>query len=70
MYLQFNTKTEAEKANNKISQNMGLTGNCTTDWDIVQETADGKFIIYKPEERFMTGIANFQEIVDLSIFRG
>jgi len=62
MYLQFNTAEEAEAANNKISQNMGLTGDLTVSWSIVESTTAGQFIIPKPEEKFMTGINGFEVI--------
>jgi len=62
LYLEFNSYNEAEAANNKISQNMGLTGDITTNWAIVQETIGGKYIILKPESCFMTDVIDFQEI--------
>lgn len=62
MYLIFDNKQDAESANNQISQNMGLTGDVTNVWDIPQETADGKFVITKPENRFMTDVSSYQEV--------
>lgn len=61
MYLQFNTLQETETANNQIAQNMGLIGSITAYWDNIIKTADDKFVITKPDERFMYNIINFQE---------
>jgi len=62
MYLLFETLQEAETANSQISENMKFTGDITTAWDIPQGTDEGKFIITKPDDKFMTGVNNFQEI--------
>ena len=64
MYLQFENKQDAETANRQISQNMGLgsLGDVTTAWSDIAETADTKFVILKPEERFVTDVINFQNV--------
>ncbi len=67
MYLQFESLELAETANIQISQNMGLVGNFTVTWAGVEATADEKFVISKPEDRFMEGIVNFQEVESFEV---
>jgi hypothetical protein len=62
MYLQFETLTQAETANNKIAENMGLSGDITSGWSDITETDDNKFVIIKPDNRFLAQVSNYQEI--------
>lgn len=61
IYLVFETREDAENANDKISNSMGLSGNFTEKWDDVISTEDGKFSVVKPEPRFMSEVSGYIE---------
>jgi hypothetical protein len=58
MYLIFSTLKEAEEANNRIRDNMGLSGIGTWAWSAIYEDQnDGGFIIKTPLDKYTTGVA-------------
>jgi hypothetical protein len=63
MALLFDSEAAALAAVSAINGNMGLgvAGDVTTTWDRPREDAEGSWVIAKPEERFMPGVADHSE---------
>jgi hypothetical protein len=61
MYLVFEDYKSAYIANAIISLNMRLSGYATVQWAEIQERADSKFVILKPDAIFMDFIDGYTE---------
>jgi len=67
MFLLFNTYNQAFVANAVISLNMRLSGSVTIGWAEIGETADGKFYIPKPEEKFLNMVEGYEEVEKVEV---
>jgi hypothetical protein len=63
MALLFATQADATAANATIAASMGLgdPGDVTTTWDMPKEDANGKWVVTRPEDRFMAGVTGYVE---------
>jgi len=64
IYLVFNTKSEADAAQEKIASNMGLGADITKQYAIPTRTAESKWAFIKPESRYMAGVDKYTEFTD------
>lgn len=63
MALLFASKALADPAVATINDAMGLhaSGDVTIRWDVPKQDANGKWVVTKPEDRFMAGVTNYTE---------
>jgi hypothetical protein len=64
MALLFDTKAAADATTTTITTAMGLgpgDGDVTLVWDVPRQDTNGKWVVSKPEDRFMAGVSGYTE---------
>jgi hypothetical protein len=64
MALLFNSQSTALAAIDLINTAMGLgpsNGDVTLTWAVPREDAAGRWVVAKPEDRFLTGVTGYSE---------
>ena len=61
--LAFATQTNADAEDAKITASMTFAGPITKRWDTPRQIPDKRWIIAKPEDRYMVGVTGYTVVI-------